>query len=217
MVLSLDQALGAHLAIPAAPPVNGVQYKSSLTALLTDARGAAQRDLITGRPTPGGQHHSWLAATAYLILLDQIGTCFQVAGTPGTNGRPLIHALRAFSSEQDQRVQYALYALRCALAHDYALFNNRPEPYLRHAFNFLASPALPLIRFPTRTWSGKYDVENLPPRGEITVINLHKLADLVEGVVTELHRQRAADQLELRPGLTVDEFHLRYGLVYRVS
>jgi hypothetical protein len=217
VTLDLTTALERHLQIPAAPATDGFQYKSSLAALLVDVRGAAQRDLATGRPLQGGQHHSWLAATGYLILVDQIGTCFDVVGRSSSGEKAFIRALDAFSPERDMQIWYALYALRCALAHDYSLFNQSNDAKKRHAFNLTADPALPLVCLPARTWSGTYDVDNLPPEEEITVVNLHKVADLVEDMVAKLQRLHAERKLAIRASLSIDEFHLRYGLQYRVS
>jgi hypothetical protein len=219
VVLDLRTALDAHLY--EYPPVGGVQYKSSLVALLRDARGAAERDLETGQVLPGRQSTSWLGAAGYLILLDQIGSCFIEPGQQMTNEVPLVHAVRTFSHVKDEPTLKALYALRCALAHDYALFNDgstrdgRVRPFLRHAFNFCADTTSPLVRLPAKTRSGAYDPERPPPEDEITVVNLRKVGDVAEEVVADLRRRHAAAALEIQ--LPLNEFHVRYGLMYRAS
>src|SRR5215218_8997242 len=58
-------------------PAAGMKYQSSLIAILGDARGAADRD-GEGRVKPNKRSQSWLGATAYLILLDQVGKTFKV-------------------------------------------------------------------------------------------------------------------------------------------
>ena len=67
--LTIKDAIPAHL-YPTRPRL-GVQYKSSLIALLTDARGATGRDLDTGSVVSPDHTRSWLGATGYLILLDR--------------------------------------------------------------------------------------------------------------------------------------------------
>lgn len=217
VTLDVNTILTAHLY--AQPPINGVQYKSSFIALLTDARGAADRDLATGQVESGKRSMSWLGAAAYLVLLDQVGTCFQIPGQPPTDHVTVIHAVRSFSQVGDEPTLQALYALRCALAHDYALFNDgsvkgKIRPLLRHAFNFTADTTSPLVKLPVRTWSGLYDMQNLPPKDEITVVNLRKVGDLAEVVVADLRRRHSTGALGIR--LSPEEFHVRYGMRWRV-
>jgi hypothetical protein len=64
-------AIKAHLYM--SPPVNRVQISVQLHAVLGDTRSAAERD-PDGVVLPGRLSMSWLAATGYLVLLDQIGT-----------------------------------------------------------------------------------------------------------------------------------------------
>jgi hypothetical protein len=103
-------------------PAAGMKYQSSLIAILGDARGAANRD-GEGRVKPNKRSQSWLGATAYLIMLDQVGKVFKVNGAPDTFDHPIGLAISHFTPIQDEAIIEALYALRCALAHDYSLFN----------------------------------------------------------------------------------------------
>lgn len=209
--VDLTTALRAHL-YPH-QPVNGLQYKSSLIALLGDARGAADRDGETGEVEPGKRSASWLGAVGYLVLLDQVGTCFKVRGQRDVNERAFVHAVRTFSHVRDDLTVLALYALRCALAHDYALYNDGggARPLLRHAFNFCADTTSPLVQLPARTWSGTYG--GAPAADETTIVNLRKVGDLAEQVVAELRARHVAGTLDVR--LPLDQFHMRYGLAYR--
>lgn len=219
MVLDLKTALRAHLYEH--QPIGGVHYKSSLVALLDDARGAAERHRGTGRVEPGKRSSSWLGAAGYLILLDQIGTCFRVPGQQVEDRVALIHAVRTFSQVEDESTLMALYALRCALAHDYALFNDgstrngRIRENLRHAFNFCANTTAPLVQLPMKTWSGRYDLEEPPPADEITLVNLREVGNLAEEVVATLRARYGVDELDIR--MPLEEFHVRYGLMYRQS
>ena len=92
-------AIKAHLYM--SPPVNGVQYQSSFIAVLGDTRSAAERN-PGGVVLPGRLSMSWLAATGYLVLLDQIGTCFETQDTQViADNNAIIRALKYFSHVQD--------------------------------------------------------------------------------------------------------------------
>jgi hypothetical protein len=194
------------------PNADGVQYKSSLIALLQDARGAAERDIHTGAVQPERRSQSWLAATGYLMLLDQIGTCFKLARRPvSPNTNSFIHAMQHFSPITDPCVHEGLYALRNAFAHDYSLFNpNANNQLRRHAFLLDANDHDPLIEFPAISWGGDY---GSTASAMATKVNLRRVGDLVEEVVETLRRAHTASHLEVRLGLP--QFMIRYGIFYR--
>jgi len=204
-----DAALTTHLYMAGA--VNGVQYKSSFMGALRDARAVGERDVETGAVLAGAESGSWLAAVGYLVLLDQVGTCFTLAGyVPG--GPSFVDALRCFSPLADEPSIQALYAVRNALAHDYALFNrNLGNPLRNHAFNYTADPAAPLIQLPAQPWTGQY--VNIP-QAQTTIVNVRKVGDLVEEVVARLRQEHQNGQLEIR--LPLPEFQVRYGMYYQV-
>jgi hypothetical protein len=211
MTVTAAEAISTHLRDQ--PPVNGVQCRSSLVALLRDARGVADRDLESGHVMDGHSSQSWLAAAAYLVLLDQIGSCFKGAGTPAPTTGTVAHALLSFSGV-GRREALALYALRNALAHDYSLFNPNPNvDELRHAFNYTADLRAPLVVFPARVWSGSYAAA--PPPDETTIVNLRRVGDVTEGVVERLRELHASGDLELL--MSVDEFVWRYRLCFYVG
>lgn len=207
------EATKAHL--HRSPPINGVQYQSSFMAILQDARAAADRDLDTGVVVQGKQSVSWLAATGYLVLLGQIGTCFTTRNIQAiADNNAVIRALKYFSHVQDDPTLEALVALRNALSHDYGLFNRDDKSPLRHhAFNYGAGEATPLVQLPVRPWSGRWDT-NIPEE-ETTIVNLRKVGDLAEEVVTTLRSNYEAEDLVMR--LPLAEFRVRYGMRYRVA
>jgi hypothetical protein len=207
------EAIKAHLY--QSPPVNGVQYQSSFMAILRDARGAAERDLDSGAIGPGKQSVSWLAATGYLVLLGQIGTCFTTHNIQAiVDNNAIIRALRYFSHVQDEPTLEALVALRNALTHDYGLFNRDDKRPLRHhAFNYGAGETLPLVRLPVGRWSGRWDT-NIPEE-ETTIVNLRKVGDLAEEVVATLRSSYEAENLMMR--LPLAQFRVRYGMRFRVA
>lgn len=59
-------------------------------ALLGDARSAAERD-ADGGVKPEKESSSWLGAKAYLILLDQVGECFDIVGKNNADNGTSIH------------------------------------------------------------------------------------------------------------------------------
>jgi hypothetical protein len=207
---SLSAAVSRHLH-PEGIDANGIQYKSSLVALLQDIRGAAERHGDTGQVLAGGRSQSWLAATSYLMLLDQVGTCFKLLGKPVTGANSFLHALDHFTVLTNEAEREALYALRNAFAHDYALFNvNRNNALRTHAFRLDANPVDPVVILPANRWGGDFD--NLTP-SMATRVNLRAVGDLVEGVVDALRRHHSVGELEVR--LPETEFMIRYGIFYR--
>src|SRR4051794_7281050 len=59
--------------------IDGRRQTSGFVAIHRDARQATQRDPDTGRKVSGGHYGSWLGALGYMVLLDQIGSCFKPA------------------------------------------------------------------------------------------------------------------------------------------
>src|SRR5262249_46375306 len=116
---AVDMQTALRLHLFEHPPQNGVKYQSGFIALLKDARGSTGRD-ENGVVVRDEHTQSWIGAAAYMILLDQVGTCFAVPGQTPVDREDMIHALRAFSGLTDNREIQALYALRCAYAHDYS-------------------------------------------------------------------------------------------------
>jgi hypothetical protein len=190
-----------------------VRYKSSLIALLEHARAETGRDPETGAVVSDARVASWLGAVAYIVLLDQIGSCFLMPGKPATDSEKVIHALRTFTNLSDDKEIQALYALRCAFAHDFCLFNrdhSGKHPDRQHAFNLGVDPSIPLIQLPKKRWSGDYSPP--PPPEEITFVNLRLLGDLVEEIVANLRARYESGTLDIR--MKVDDFHVRYQMMY---
>ena len=205
-------AVTAHLYM--SRPVNGVQYQSSFIAVLGDTRGAAERD-ADGVVLPDRLSMSWLAATGYLVLLDQIGTCFETQDKQTiADNNAIIRALKYFSHVQDDPTLGALVALRNALTHDYGLYNqDNRYPLRHHAFNYGADETTPLVQLPKRRWSGHWDTSI--PEEETTIVNLRKVGDLAEEVVATLRSNHEAETLVLR--LPLPEFRVRFGMRFPVA
>ena len=214
MGLNEDERAAIERHLYECQPANGMQYQSSLIAIRNDARGAAERD-GKGRVKPNKRSQSWLGAAAYLIMLDQVGKTFKINGKPDTFVHPIGLAISHFTPIQDKATIEALYALRCTLAHDYALFNRDKhgnQPMRDHAFNFTADPVSPLVEFPSTKWNRIYEA---PPSEQTTVVNLRKVGDLGEAVVQSLRTHHREETLGLR--LPLDEFEWRYGMLFWVG
>ena len=197
----------------------GLLHRSSFHALLIEARWATGRDEQTGALIAHKQGRRLIGTTAYLMLLDQIGSSFEPLKprklSVGVNS--FLRALAHFSAIQDERERKALYALRNAFAHDYSLFNrNKNDLELQHAFHLSVNSYDPAVRLPSCPWDGHYPPfpEAIPHR-QITEVNLQAVGDVVEGVVTEVRDLHAGGQLNLRPSLP--EFEMRYGMVVSVE
>lgn len=197
------------------PRDGGPLYRSSFHALLIEARWATGRDEQTGALIAPKRGRRLIGTTAYLMLLDQIGSSFEPL-TPrqlSVGNNSFLRALAHFSAIHDEQERKALYALRNAFAHDYSLFNrNRHDLGLQHAFHLSVNSYDPAVRLPPCPWDGHYPPfpEAIPSR-QITQVNLQAVGDVVEGVVTEVRDLHAAGQLNLR--LSLPEFEMRYGMV----
>jgi hypothetical protein len=201
------EAIRRHLYLD--PPEGGVQRKSSFMGALLDTRAIAHRDAGTGELQAGANDSGgWLAAIGYVVLLDQIGNCFTTNGAPPAPQEDFVHALQRFSELSDGEIE-ALYAMRCALAHDYSLVNPG-KAKRRHVFEYADHPGGPAVQLPAAEWSGSYS-DPVPP-AQTTRVNLRAVGDLAESVVSRLRELHQAGELVLR--LDLDEFRMRYTMYY---
>ena len=170
-----------------------------------------------------------MGAVGYLLMLDQLGTAVKLdpddqrekdAFSRATFGtlepskyNAVLGTLFRFTALGDEEA-LALYSLRCALAHDYSLFNVvTGEPGFlpkRHRFSLhhQLPPDTGVIRIPALAdrWPGDFS----PPTGQSTdvgIVNLVELGESVyEGVCAELQSGK------LTAGLTEAEMRARYFL-----
>ncbi|MCP5481358.1 MAG: hypothetical protein H7A21_08000 [Spirochaetales bacterium] len=200
-------AISAHL--------DGLQYAnippqfSAFFAAVRDARAATGRDMITGAVSQGaaGNPGNWSGALTYLALLDQIGDCFRPQAGASTAPSAVDRALEDFAGLQEPQ-RRAIYALRCAFAHDYSLINiDAAQPLLQHHFIVSANAIHPLVTLPVQQWDGQYESRNAQ---NVTRINLRTLGDTVEQIISRLLSDAANSQLELRLQGGADELRNRY-------
>jgi hypothetical protein len=207
-LMTEEEAIQRHLT--ALSFSTSVNHFSGFVAALRDMRGATGRNPDTGEKISGQGHGNWLGATGYLMLLDQIGSCFKPRSSAGITGNTIHKALGYFTQLPDREID-ALYALRCAFAHDYSLYNIPPNgrQSLQHHFVVWEGSG-PLIRFPNTPWNGDY---NNQTNENATWVNLEALGDLVEQVYRQLLNLAAANQLDIALGGGADELVRRYSFV----
>lgn len=211
--LTIAEALDFHLTY--VPPSAGMHRWSAFMAALRDARLVTGRSPETGEKLPDqlSRHGSWLGALGYMALLDHIGNCFRPKGRMRLvirkKGGPIPgieKALRYFSG-LDRRHIDAIYALRCAFAHDYSLFNTSKTATLRHHFLVTANGGREVVKLPRRRWDGDCSTRRKSNR---TVVDLQALGDLVETIYGRLLTLKHANHLMIELSDGPDELRAKY-------
>jgi hypothetical protein len=200
-------------------PTDGYGWVSTFSAALREARTLTARDLATGRRLPDEQTSTlWAGTVVYLILLEQIGNSLRPLykrELQVKNGMPreyaVERAVRWFGPRTTLKQRRMLYALRCAFAHEYGLYNPRlSSPDHQIVFALDDDPTGPLVKWPKVAWNG---VPAAATRANSTHVRLVAVGDLVEAVVAGVRRH--AMNGTLRSQLPIQELRKRYG--FRVS
>jgi len=198
-----------------APSGDKLQFFSSLYKGLVDCRAATNRDIETGEKIPSKDYDSWVGALGYLSLIELIGTCFtkkDLSQQPSDKATPFIHALETFGGLTREEIS-ALYALRCAFAHDFSLYNvHRSNPDLTHYFQLLVDVDAPLLQSARKPWDGDY---RRTPQECATLVGLPRIGDLVEDIYASLQRLAKSGDLEIRLTGGAMELTDRYGVMKR--
>jgi hypothetical protein len=187
-----------------AVPGTNVPFKvrSSFEAAYTDAEAATAAGIV------------WLGAIAYLCFLDEVGTALRRTDKVATANSSVERSLELFSNV-DPNSGAALYALRCALAHDYSLVNIPRSPSkqrqlaLRHAFQLHDGGRSLLVEFPATPWDGDF------LKVEETLVDIAKLRDVARGVHAEVYRLHRQGLVAL--ALDGAETRRRYFFVHPVD
>lgn len=200
-----SEALKTFLAVH--PPAGGVTIFSGFTHALTEARRTTGRDIHTGAKVDAALHGSWIGAIGYFALLDQISDCFKPRQATLSNTRDLRRALEHFTSLNPPD-RDALYALRCAFAHDYSLYNiNSRHASLTHNFQVVRAGSGPVVSPAKISWNGDFRTRSSDNQ---TTVNLEAFGDLVEDVVRAIRSLHAAGNLEIVLADGSDELVSRY-------
>jgi hypothetical protein len=208
-----NRALELHFAGLTETPA--YTFFSGFTAALRDARKFTNRNQDSGEKLQDvctGDLGSWLGAIGYLSLLDQIGKCFKPRNVNAIHGNSIIKALKYFSQLSNDQID-AIYALRCAFAHDFSLFNiNANNPSLTHFFIVNKGIQTPIVTLPVVQWNGNH---NNRTAQNVTRINLEQLGDLVENICSNLKNRAQSDTLEIALLGGSDELIQRYSFYTR--
>ena len=202
-----DTALRLHVLIYPRQVGEGRIGTTSFFAALGDARSATGRDdngAIEDEPRSG----SWLGAIGYMALLDQIGKSIKPANMPRSEDREgLVLALHHWTDLDEPSIQ-ALYALRCALAHDFSLYN-QGRTDRQHLFALDRQDSGSVVRFPITRWTGNFMETSNDMR---TWVSLRLFGDLVERVVASVRSAVATNQVEITLEGGAQELFARYTL-----
>jgi len=184
---------------------------SSFVAALRDARQATGRDPDTGTVIEDMNTGNWLGAIGYLLLLDQISTAVQPASATAAHNqsKAILRALEWWAPGVTEKEGKAIYALRCALAHDYSLFNQNNDPDLQHKFR-LHRGQRSLIQLPAQPWQGNSDSSSTHNQ---TTVSLRVLGDSVEQVVSEVVKAHDRGELQIGNNLQPANMLQRYSFV----
>lgn len=191
------------------PPAPGEQgYVSTFNAAVREARSLTGRD-EHGAPETGAAT-LWAGTLVYFALLDQIGdSLMPLRGRrvkkPGSSHREssIEKALRQFAPQgATRRQRQVLYAVRCAFAHEFGLFNERAKLF----FRVDDTPGGKLIIPARRRWSGRLADATAATQ---TTVNLVAVGDLVESAVQSV-RSRAIQNM-LRAELSLRDLYHRFG------
>ena len=105
----------------------------------------------------------------------------------------------------------AVYGLRCALAHDYALVNKGAgRPDRRHRFSIRPLSETKVVELPEERWNGTYQDSS---HKNMTVIDVVALGDLVEDVCCKIVSMAKMGELEIELDGGYEELELRYMFV----
>lgn len=193
---------------------------SCLLLALRDARMLSNRNVHTGVvnfeiPTFLGPH-SWPSALLYLIILEQIGSCFKPVYMPTIQGYPIYLSLKYFSSLQEKECR-ALEALRHSFAHSFGLTNvfidkktQKADPNKTHIFTLVSDEKLPMIILPINNWDGNHRIKN---NNQYTQINIWKLGDFVEEIVKTVKDQYSRNNIDLILKGGIEELKTTYTIL----
>jgi hypothetical protein len=196
-------------------PPTGTGWVSTFNAALREARTLTARELDTGKLTGEQTTTLWAGTVIYLVLLEQIGMSLRPLRKRQLKSKPreqaIERAARWFGPHTTIRQRRMLYALRCAFAHEYGLYNtNRSNPDYQIVFALDDDPSGPLVKWPQKRWNG---VSADATGSNSTHVWLVAVGDLVEDVVTcvRTHAMRGT----LRSQLPINDLRERYGFQIR--
>lgn len=154
----------------------------------------------------------WLGSLGYLIVAELVGATVAKARTSFSDRSNPTRRFNAGILEfaphpvSDANAK-ALWALRCSIGHIFGL--SKEHPHGGPHFRFILDESGVFIRPALQAWDGStlpipYD-DMKARRREATIVNVLRLHDYVERLVTNIERHHARHNVRLRPGLTSDQ------------
>ncbi|MEA3476079.1 MAG: hypothetical protein U9R23_06555 [Candidatus Cloacimonadota bacterium] len=194
--MSNEEAISYFLNEKIDPKVNIQGSFSSFNMALYEIRRVTKRDELTGQRNFSYENNSWLGAIGYMSLLDMIGACFKPQDTTTIDeNRDFVRALKYFSEDLTEDEMLALYALRCALTHDFSLCNYNPNnPKLSHIFILRIGNNDKVVKLPTTSWDGSYDNRT---EDNQTIIDIEIFGDIVEAICKKIASLAKQNKLEI--------------------
>lgn len=195
------------------PAKNGLYLFSGFAKCLKEAREATGRNPEDGSILHPERQDNWLGAVGYMALLDQIGSCFKPKSVSVISGNTINKSLGYFTRLSQKEIN-ALYALRCAFAHDFSLYNiNKGKQNLTHRFKVGVLPGMPVVTLPQQQWTGNYQDSGDQYQ---TIVSLQSFGVLVEDVCANLFKLWTDDNLEVVLAGGSDELLQRYSVIKKV-
>jgi hypothetical protein len=208
--ITQELAIREYLGIIPSPMPSRI---SCFVAALRDAREFTGRDPETGIKFLGTNHGCWLGALGYMALLDQIGSCLKPKDKKGVRNE-IEASLKYFSDLSKPEIE-AIYALRCAFAHNYSLVNVNARQDRRHVFTLGQGDKLPsLVQLPRVPWNGVFEKIGVDSQ---TRVNLEAFGDLVESACQNARKQAEEGSLEIALAGGVKELLVRYFFTTRLT
>lgn len=178
---------------------NGVGV-SSLHSALDEAQKTVEK-----------AHALWLGVLGHLVVAELIGSTVTKPGSTFKRQFPnqRFHAgiLEFAPHPVSERNAQALWALRCSIGHIFGL--SKEHPGKGPHFRFILRESGPFIRPALKTWDGKrtpvpYD-DMRARRREATLVNVCKVYEYVERLVSNLIHHHERQNVRIRPGLSADQ------------
>lgn len=181
--------------------------KAALDLFLAEWDGSSsglstlEAGLRDARATMDGGHALLLATLGYLVTFELLGLTVARPRTRFPDRKKptprFVAGIREFAGQRvSSKRAITLYALRCALAHEYGLQNQSKQI-------FTLAQTGPLVRYPRRPWDGTPAGAKLKTCR--TWVNVRAVGDLAEDVVRSARSLHRAGKVVVAPGRTADD------------
>lgn len=191
---------------------------SCLKISLHDARLISGSNLETGQFNynilESNNHflspYSFICVINYLLVLEIIGSVFNLKSTKTNKKNNIFRALHQFSTLPNQDIDIII-SLRNSLAHNYGLvnipLNSKENKTKRHKFSLLNTEDAKLIQYPATPWDGDFKNKS---DDVYTKIGVHKLINLVEEVYSNVISSIENKKINIALIGGIDELNARF-------